>query len=103
MDKIQRNDPQEVKVFNRSQLLGHEIDVYGDAINPLFLAKDVAEWIEHTDARKMVQAVDDDERLTGTLFLSGQHRSVWFLTENGLYEILMLSRKPNAKELRERS
>ena len=41
--------------------------------------------------------VDDDERLLRTLFGAGQNREVWFLTEDGLYEALMQSRKPIAK------
>ncbi|WP_238323668.1 BRO-N domain-containing protein [Virgibacillus salexigens] len=61
------------------------------------MAKDVAEMIGHSDTRKMVVSVDEDEKLMGTLFLSGQNRNTWFLTEDGLYEVLMQSRKPIAK------
>lgn len=91
---------EELKIINKSTLLGKEIDVYGTAENPLFLAKDVAEWIEHSDAHKLVEGVDEDEKLVGTLFLSGQNREAWFLTEAGLYETLMLSRKPIAKQFK---
>lgn len=28
---------------------------------------------------------------------SGQNRNMWFLTEDGLYEVLMSSKKPQAK------
>lgn len=81
-------------------LLGKEIDVYGSVDEPLFLAKDVAEWIEHTQPSKMVETVDEDEKLMGTIFLSGQNREVWILTEDGLYEVLMQSRKPIAKQFK---
>ena len=81
-------------------LLGKEIDVYGSVDEPLFLAKDVAEWIEHTQPSKMVETVEEDEKLMGTIFLSGQNREVWMLTEDGLYEVLMLSRKPIAKQFK---
>lgn len=90
----------EITLISKSTFLGKEIDVYGNAENPLFLAKDVAEWIEHTQPSKMVDAIDDDEKLIGTLFLSGQNREVWFLTEDGLYEVLMQSRKPQAKQFK---
>lgn len=90
----------EIKVINKSMLLGKEIDVYGSVDEPLFLAKDVAEWIEHTQPSKMVETVDDDEKLMGTIFLSGQNREVWMLTEDGLYEVLMQSRKPIAKQFK---
>lgn len=90
----------EIKVINMSMLLGKEINVYGSVDDPLFLAKDVAEWIEHTQPSKMVETVDEDEKLMGTIFLSGQNREVWMLTEDGLYEVLMQSRKPIAKQFK---
>ena len=90
----------EIKVINKSMLLEKEIDVYGSIDEPLFLAKDVAEWIEHTQPSKMVETVDEDEKLMGTIFLSGQNREVWMLTEDGLYEVLMQSRKPIAKQFK---
>lgn len=90
----------ETVIITKSEVLGKQINVYGDIENPLFLAKDVASWLEHSDVHKMVESVDDDEKTVGTLFLSGQNREVWMLTENGLYEVFMLSRKPIAKQLK---
>ena len=89
-----------IEVISRSTLLGKEIDVYGSAENPLFRAKDVAEWIEHSDVSTLLRVVDEEEKLTQTLFVSGQDRDVWFLTEDGLYEVLMQSRKPIAKQFK---
>lgn len=66
----------------------------------MFLARDVAEWIEHKDVSTMMRNVDKEEKLTQTLFVSGQGREYWFLTEDGLYEVLMQSRKPKAKEFK---
>lgn len=74
--------------------------VYGTPQEPLFNATDVAKWINHSDVSKMIQKVDDDEKLLRTLFGAGQNREVWFLTENGLYEVLMQSRKPIAKQFK---
>ena len=92
----------EIQVLQKTTLLGKELTVYGNAENPLFLAKDVAEWIEYdvSSLNKLVNTVDEDERLVGTLFRSGQNRQVWMLTENGLYEVLMQSRKPIAKQFK---
>ena len=45
----------------------------------------------------MVSRVDEDEKLKCLLSTSGQRREMWFLTEDGLYEVLMQSRKPIAK------
>jgi len=97
----------ELKIINQQEVLGKDFKVYGDWENPLFLAKDVAEWVDYSknnngiyETAKMLRTVDEDEKLIGTLFLSGQNREVWFLTEDGLYEVLMQSRKPIAKEFK---
>lgn len=54
----------------------------------------------------MLQSVDDDEKIKITIpahNVSGVLQSnteYWFLTEDGLYEVLMLSRKPKAKQFK---
>ena len=50
--------------------------------------------LQLTNVSDMVQRVDDDER---SKFNLGRQGDGWFLTENGLYEVLMQSRKPIAK------
>jgi len=87
-------------VIQETEILGKKIKVYDNIETPLFLASDVADWIEHSQTSKMVKSVDDDEKLMGTLFLSGQNRDAWFLTEDGLYEVCMQSRKPIAKKIK---
>ena len=87
-------------VIQETEILGKKIKVYDNIETPLFLASDVADWIEHSQTSKMVKSVDDDEKLMGTLFLSGQNRDAWFLTEDGLYEVCMQSRKPIAKKMK---
>ena len=87
-------------VIQETEILGKRIRMYGSIESPLFLASDVAEWIEHSQTSKMVKSVDANEKLMGTLFLSGQNRDVWFLTEDGLYEVCMQSRKPIAKQMK---
>lgn len=66
----------------------------------MFLAKDVAEWIEHSNTRMMLRNVDEDEKqcVNNPYALQGQQEQ-WFLTEDGLYEVLMQSRKPIAKQI----
>ena len=74
-------------------------DIYGSVMEPLFLAVDVARAIGYSvgDTNKMLQLVDDHEKMIGRIFWSSKTRSMWFLTEYGLYEVLMQSRKPIAK------
>ena len=60
------------------------------AENPLFLAKDVAEWIEHSHVTNMLKNVDEDEKTTCTINTTGNYKSqAVFLTEDGLYEVLI--------------
>jgi phage antirepressor YoqD-like protein len=89
-----------IQILRQEILLGRNFTIYGDLENPLFLAKDVAEWIEHSDVSTMIRLVDEDEKLRQTLFVSGQNREVVLLTENGLYEVLMQSNKPIAKQFK---
>lgn len=89
-----------LEILKQETLLGREFNIYGDFENPLFLAKDVAEWIEHSNPTEMVRSIDEDEKLNSTILSSGQNRDVIVLTENGVYEVLMQSRKPIAKQFK---
>ena len=90
----------ETSIIKQAEMFGKQLTVYGPPEEPLFLAKEVAEWLEHPNPSELVKLVDKEERLTSTLLRSGQGRQMWFLTEDGLYEILMLSRKPIAKQFK---
>lgn len=89
-----------LEIIDQRELLGQDFKIYGTIEEPLFLAKDIATMIEHSDTSKMVKSVDEDEKLTRTLFASGQNREFLFLTEDGFYEVLMQSRKPIAKQFK---
>lgn len=88
----------EIKIIKEQEVLGKDFKVYGDFENPLFLAKDVAEWLDLTNVTDMISRVDSDE--VTKLNLGGLQGVCNFLTENGLYEVLMQSRKPIAKEFK---
>lgn len=89
-----------MKIIKQQEVLGKEFKVYGDFNNPLFLAKDVADWIEHSNSRMMLQSVDDNEKVVSNAYTLGGEQEQWFLTEDGLYEVLMQSRKPIAKQFK---
>ncbi len=82
--------------------------IFGTSEELLFLAKDVAEWLEHSNVAMMLATVDAAEKVkiefsTINKAYSREKNLVseaWFLTEDGLYEVLMLSRKPLAKEFK---
>ena len=90
----------EISIVSRSNFMGQEVDVYGTAEEPLFLAKDVAKWIGHSDVSMMMRNVDEDEKVTSNVCTPGGRQNAWFLTEDGMYEVLMQSRKPIAKQFK---
>lgn len=91
----------ELKLLETRQVLDREFTIYGTAEDPLFLAKDVAEIIEHSNVTKMLISVDEDEvvkiRPNKSLGLLTSNNTYNFLTEDGLYEVMMTSNKPIAK------
>lgn len=92
--------PQLTELLQTTQLCGVSLSVYGTPAEPLFLAKEVAEILEIQSSRQMVQMVDEEEKLMYTIHTSGQARDTWMLTEQGLYEVLMQSRKPVARQFK---
>lgn len=90
----------QLQMIYNQEVLGKDFHIYGTVEEPLFLAKDVANWIEHNQVTRMIELVDEDEKLKCLLSTSGQRREMWFLTEDGLYEVLFQSRKPIAKQFK---
>lgn len=95
---------QVLTVIQETVILGKKIQMYGSIENPLFLAKDAANWIEYSasNVSKMLKSVDNDEKTTRKFNTSGSNyqTEAWFLTEDGLYEVCMQSRKPIAKQMK---
>lgn len=92
-----------LSLLREEEFLDKTVRVFGTPENPLFLARDVAEWIEHSQPSVMLKSIDDDEKVKVNN-LHSENRTggngTWFLTENGLYEVLMLSRKPKARQFK---
>lgn len=91
-----------LQVIDQREVLGKDFRVYGTADDPLFLAKDVAVWIEYdlSSAHKLVAMVDQAEKVRKSVPTPGGNQEMWLLTEDGLYEVLMQSRKPIAKQFK---
>lgn len=99
-----------VKIIYEKETLGKIFRIYGTDVesayeNPLFLAQEVAEWIEHKDVTTMLRSIDGSEKVIRTLENNtplnqrgNPHKN--FLTEDGLYEVLMQSRRPLAKQFK---
>ena len=91
-----------INVLETIIVQGHELTIYGTKESPLFLAVEVAKLIDYSVGKtgQMLDCVDHDEKLTTTIYRSGQRREMWFLTEYGIYEVLMQSRKPVARRFK---
>lgn len=92
----------EIKILTKAEVLAKEFIVYGTKEEPLFLAKDVAEWIGYdlSSVNKLVQLVEEDEKVRSIVPTLGGNQEAWMLTEDGVYEVLMQSRKPIAKQFK---
>lgn len=92
-----------LSVIQETVILGKNILMYNSIEEPLFLARDVAEWIDYSKSNgkykvsQMVKTVDDDEKGIYNVVTLGGIQEATFLTEDGLYEVCMQSRKPIAK------
>lgn len=84
-------------VLKETELLGQQFAVYGTPQEPLFKAQEVAAMLSLKNVSDMIQRVDEEERSKLNL---GRQGETWMLTENGLYEVLMQSRKPIAKSFK---
>lgn len=95
---------QPIQVLKQTELIGHQFTVYGTAENPSFLAKEVAECIGHSNITVMLQTIDEDEKVKvspkQSLGELVNYKEYNFLTEDVLYEVLMQSRKPIAKQFK---
>lgn len=85
--------------FSSALIFDRDFPIYGTKEEPFFRAKDVAEWIEYDtkSLNKMLAGVDEDEKVRKNLPTPSGVQEVWFVSEDGLYEMLFLSRKPKAK------
>ena len=93
-----------VEVIAERELCGKQFRVWGTPEKPLFLAKDVAEWLGYSGAyaaKNMVRLVGSDEKVKCRVILphgkSYQMKNAWFITESGLYTAVLESHLPQAK------
>ena len=78
------------------------LNVYQSLDEPLFKASDIANMIDYSDGNtwKMLEMCEKDEKLILPMVVAGQKRSISFVNETGLYNILSQSRKPIARKWR---
>ena len=68
---------------------------------PYFVGKDVAEILGYSNTQKAIRDhVDDEDKLTERIVLSGQNREIIIINESGLYSLILSSKLPNAKRFK---
>lgn len=68
---------------------------------PCFVGKDVAEILGYADPQKaMKMHIDDEDKLTRQIVVSGQNRNVTIINESGLYSLILSSKLPTAKKFK---
>lgn len=100
----------QVQIIYNQEVLGKDFHIYGTIEEPLFLAKDVADWIDHKNTSKMIAdaELDDTELVKNFIEITYSYsngtrtrkQESLFLTEDGVYEVLFQSRKPIAKQFK---
>lgn len=95
MNEISMN---EFQTFNFDYSVVRAITINGD---PYFIGKEIAEILGYTNPQKAIRDhVDDDDKLTERIVLSGQKREVYMINESGLYSLVLSSKLPEAKRFK---
>ncbi|SQA14563.1 Uncharacterized phage-encoded protein [Streptobacillus moniliformis] len=90
-----------MEILDRKEILGVELVIFGSEVSPRFNANEIARIIENSNVSQMIKEVDEDEKeLVLVTREDGRTHKQWYLTEDGLYEVLFASRKPIAKKFK---
>jgi anti-repressor protein len=88
-----------LKVFENEEFGAVRTVVVDDV--PYFVGRDVAEILGYSNFAKAIRDhVDDEDKLTERIVLSGQNREVGVINESGLYSLILSSKMPNAKKFK---
>ena len=104
------NNKEIIKVIAEREICGKQFRVWGTPEKPLFLAKDVAQWLGYEGGRTasadMCRKLNKDEKVKYTAYVpwgkSYQRQVALFVTEKGLYKATMRSNKPNAVQFQDK-
>ena len=87
----------EIQIF-KNELFGEIRTLTNERGEPLFVGKDVATALGYSDPQKALKMhVDNEDKLTRQIVVSGQRRNIIFINESGLYSLILSSKLPTAK------
>lgn len=88
----------EIQIFNFESNEIRALNIDG---KPYFVGKDVADILEYQNgSRDINRHVDEEDKLTERIVISGQNRDVILINESGLYSLILSSKMPNAKKFK---
>ncbi len=68
---------------------------------PWFVGKDLTNILGYTNGPKAIKDhVDEEDKLSEQIVMSGQHRQAFLVNESGLYSLILSSKMPNAKKFK---
>ncbi|MEM5767717.1 MAG: phage antirepressor KilAC domain-containing protein [Bacillota bacterium] len=67
---------------------------------PWWVLKDVCEVLEIGNSRDVTARLDEDEKGVGSIDTLGGRQNMTVISESGLYNVILLSRKPEAKQFK---
>lgn len=86
---------EELRTWNFEDHEVRTVEIDGE---PWFVGKDVATVLGYSNTQKAVRDhIDEEDKLTERIVLSGQNREVIIVNESGLYSLILSSKLPNAK------
>lgn len=65
-----------------------------------FVAKDVCDFLEHSDTSMAIKGLEEDERGKSKVSTPGGEQEMSIISESGLYTLIIRSNKPQAKPFR---
>ena len=77
-----------------------KIRVIGDSDNPLFCLSDACKMLGLPQVAKVVQRLGKDVLSTHPLETAGGVQQMYFVNEDGFYDLILESRKPEARTIR---
>lgn len=91
-----------LQVIDKTEILGKDVNIYRSIEDPLFEANEVAGWLGVQNVSQMLKQaeIDDSEKDIFLKYTLGGNQKTLFITEDAMYEVLMRSRKKEAKPFR---
>ena len=79
---------------------GKEVRTIAKSGEPWWVLKDVCEVLELSNSRMVAERLDEDEKGVSIVDTLGGKQELTVISESGLYNVILLSRKPEARKFK---